>query len=268
MFGTVSDPHCCLNPDGSQENHLETLKHNPSIWKMQSLVPEKVQNELVTRAEEGGWGGSYLKWTEFPKFSGVQELNLPYKIDKCIRRWPGMGHLEWFWQRNLCAKCRVPHSNKWSVRKVNWGAMYCYQFPWGVPCSFPCGSVIKNHPVNAEDPSSIPGVWRFSWDSKRKPTSFSLPGKFTEERRLAGYSPWDCKESDKTEWLSMQCVPLESISASEEKDSALFGAPSRRRRLWEVISRRKQTTSIRLSPPLLYTKLKGFFKTLCFHDNT
>lgn len=95
-----------------QENHLETLTHNPSIWKVQSLVPEKVQNELVTRAEEGGRGGSYLKWTEFPEFSGVQELNLPHKTNKCIRGWPGMGHLEWFWQRNLCARCRVPHSNK------------------------------------------------------------------------------------------------------------------------------------------------------------
>ena len=92
-----------------KENHLETLTYNPSIWKVQSLMPEKVQNELVTRAEEGGggWRGVF-KWTEFPEFSGVQELNLPHKTNKCSRGWPGMGHLEWFWQRNLCARCRSP----------------------------------------------------------------------------------------------------------------------------------------------------------------
>ena len=136
--------------------------------------------------------------------------------------------------------------------------MYCYQFPWGVPCSFPCGSVIKNQPANAEDPSTIPELGRFSWNRKWQPTSTSLPGKFTEQRCLAGYSPWGYKESDRTEWLSIQCIPLESISASEEKDLALFGASSRRRRLWEVISRRKQTTSVRLPPPSLY-KIKRRF---------
>ena len=30
-----------------------------------------------------------------------------------------------------------------------------------------------------------------------------LPRKFHEQRSLAGYSPWDCKESDTAEWLSM-----------------------------------------------------------------
>ena len=40
-----------------KENHLETLTYNPSIWKVQSLMPEKAQNELITRAEKGGGGG-------------------------------------------------------------------------------------------------------------------------------------------------------------------------------------------------------------------
>ena len=36
------------------------------------------------------------------------------------------------------------------------------------------------------------------------PLSFrSLPGKFHGQRRLVGYSPWGHKESDSTEWLSM-----------------------------------------------------------------
>ena len=30
-----------------------------------------------------------------------------------------------------------------------------------------------------------------------------LPGKSHGQRNLAGYSPWDCKESDTTEYLSI-----------------------------------------------------------------
>ena len=34
-------------------------------------------------------------------------------------------------------------------------------------------------------------------------TPVFLPGKFHGQRRLAGYSSWDCKESDRTERLSI-----------------------------------------------------------------
>ena len=34
------------------------------------------------------------------------------------------------------------------------------------------------------------------------PTPVFLPGEFHGQRSLAGYSPWDRKESDMTEWLS------------------------------------------------------------------
>ena len=36
-----------------------------------------------------------------------------------------------------------------------------------------------------------------------KPTPVFLPGKFHRQRNLAGYSPWDRKESDTTEHISM-----------------------------------------------------------------
>ena len=32
-----------------------------------------------------------------------------------------------------------------------------------------------------------------------QPTPVFLPGEFHGQRSLAGYSPWDCKESDTTE---------------------------------------------------------------------
>ena len=40
--------------------------------------------------------------------------------------------------------------------------------------------------------------WRREW----QPTPVFLPGEFHGQRSLAGYSPWGCKESDMTEWLS------------------------------------------------------------------
>ena len=40
------------------------------------------------------------------------------------------------------------------------------------------------------------------WRRKWQPTVLFLPGKSHGQRNLAGYSPWGCKESDITEWLS------------------------------------------------------------------
>ena len=42
------------------------------------------------------------------------------------------------------------------------------------------------------------------WRRKWQPTSVFLPGKFRHgQRSLVGYSPWDHKESDMTEWLTL-----------------------------------------------------------------
>ena len=40
------------------------------------------------------------------------------------------------------------------------------------------------------------------WRRKRQPTPVFLPGKSHGQRSLAGYSPWDLKESDTTEQLT------------------------------------------------------------------
>ena len=47
-----------------------------------------------------------------------------------------------------------------------------------------------------------PWVRKKPWRRKWQPTLVFLPGKFHEQRSLAGYSPWGCKESDRTEQLS------------------------------------------------------------------
>jgi len=46
-------------------------------------------------------------------------------------------------------------------------------------------------------------VGKIPWRRKWQPTPVFLPGKFHGQRNLAGYSPWDCKESDMTEQLTL-----------------------------------------------------------------
>jgi len=42
-------------------------------------------------------------------------------------------------------------------------------------------------------------VEKISWRRAWQPTPVFLPGESHGQRSLAGYSPWDCKESDVTE---------------------------------------------------------------------
>jgi len=51
-------------------------------------------------------------------------------------------------------------------------------------------------------PGFDPEVGKISWRREWHPTPVFLPGKFYGEGRLAGYSPWGCKESDVTEQLT------------------------------------------------------------------
>ena len=50
---------------------------------------------------------------------------------------------------------------------------------------------------------SIPGVRKSPWRREQLPIPVFLPGKFHGQRSLAGYRPWDRKESDMTERLTL-----------------------------------------------------------------
>jgi len=50
-------------------------------------------------------------------------------------------------------------------------------------------------------PGFNPWVRKIPWRRKWQPTPVFLPGKSHGLRSLVGYSPWDRKESDTTEWL-------------------------------------------------------------------
>ena len=54
------------------------------------------------------------------------------------------------------------------------------------------GSVVKNLPANVRNAGSVPGLGRSSGEGNG---NLLLPGKYHEQRRLAGYSPWGCKET-------------------------------------------------------------------------
>ena len=47
-----------------------------------------------------------------------------------------------------------------------------------------------------------PWVAKIPWRRTWQPTAVFLPGKSHGQRSLVGYSPYNCKESDTTEWLN------------------------------------------------------------------
>ena len=50
-------------------------------------------------------------------------------------------------------------------------------------------------------PGFDPWVRKMPWRRKRQPTPVLLPGEFHRWRSLVVYSPWGCKELDRTEWF-------------------------------------------------------------------
>ena len=63
--------------------------------------------------------------------------------------------------------------------------------------------VVKNLSCNAGDLGSIPGLGRSPGEGNGYPLQQSCLEN-PIDRSLVGYSPWSCKESDTTEWLSQQ----------------------------------------------------------------
>jgi len=62
--------------------------------------------------------------------------------------------------------------------------------------------MIKNLPAIAEDVSSFPGLGRSPGGEHGNPLQYSCLENSHGQWSLAGYTPWDHKESDMTERLS------------------------------------------------------------------
>ena len=68
-----------------------------------------------------------------------------------------------------------------------------------ISLGFPGGSVAKNLPANAGDMGSTPGWERSPGEGNSNPLQYSCLKNSMDERSMAGYSPWCCKESEMTE---------------------------------------------------------------------
>ena len=64
--------------------------------------------------------------------------------------------------------------------------------------------MVKKPPANAGDIKRCefnPWVKKIPWRRAWEPTPVFLLGESHGQTNLVGYSPWDCKELDTTEWL-------------------------------------------------------------------
>ena len=68
---------------------------------------------------------------------------------------------------------------------------------------FPGGSDSKASDHNAGDQGLIPGLGRFPGEGHGTTHSCVLSGESHGQRSLMCYSPWDCKELDMTERLTL-----------------------------------------------------------------
>ena len=57
-------------------------------------------------------------------------------------------------------------------------------------------------PANAGDAGSIPGSGRSPGEGNGYPLQVFLPGKSHGQKSLVDYSPWGCRESERTEQLT------------------------------------------------------------------
>ena len=65
--------------------------------------------------------------------------------------------------------------------------------------------------------------WKTPWRRAQQPARVFLPGESHEQRSLVGYSPWGCKESDRTEMTQLThyaCttqIKFQNLSSSQQK---------------------------------------------------
>ena len=59
-----------------------------------------------------------------------------------------------------------------------------------------------------------PWVGKIPWRKEWEPSPVLLSGEFHGQRSLAGYSPWDHKESDTTQQLNNNKIKLSNMSVT------------------------------------------------------
>ena len=86
------------------------------------------------------------------------------------------------------------------VSKESWGKFFITAFGRALPPPYNVGSsvYIHTHTHTRAHTHTHPHPWKRKW----QPSPVFLPGEFHGQRSLVGYSPWDYKEPDMTEWLT------------------------------------------------------------------
>ena len=94
--------------------------------------------------------------------------------------------------------CCVKQSQLHSLRNTQHGSQ-----ERGRLLGFLGGSDGKRIHLQGRRPGFDPGVGKIPWERKWLPTPVFLPGESHGQRSLEGHSPWDHKETDTTEQLTL-----------------------------------------------------------------
>ena len=102
----------------------------------------------------------------------------------------------------ICAICIAMYITHTHMLQLSTFQPLCYQGPliktelsWWLKWQRIC--------LQCGRPGFDPWVGKIPWRREWLPSPIFLPGEFYGQRSLAGYSPWDHKESDTTERLTL-----------------------------------------------------------------
>ena len=109
------------------------------------------------------------------------------------------------WCLCFCHAGSVPFvkSVAYSLKSEKAMASYSSTLAWQIPWTEEPGGLqsMGSLRVGHDWATSLSPFTCMHWRRQWHPTPVLLPGKSHGQRILVGYGPWDCKESDTTEWL-------------------------------------------------------------------
>ena len=137
---------------------------------------------------------------------------LEFRLTESLQRRPA--HL-WRSDKTEERDFRLPRTAHWEGKYLggNWWVRFAHRFLWW---GLWAGKLKQNlYPAFRQKRGRIEGVllafavsqwpsaWNyFPWRREWQPIPVFLPGEFHRQKSLASYSPWSCKESATTEWLT------------------------------------------------------------------
>ena len=116
----------------------------------------------------------------------------------------------------------VPHRRPWFYSWVGKTPWRRDRLPTPVSLGFPCGSAGKESACNAGDLGLVPGLGRSPGGGHGNPLHYSCLENPHGQRSLGGYSPWGCKDSDRTEQLNTDLRDPQLTQHSMVKSSKHF----------------------------------------------